>query len=465
GALPGAPRGACARRARGRHRAPRHSRLLALGAHGGAPAEHRRRAGDGHAHGGACAPPRARHDGDVRRLPAPRGALRHPANARGGHPLPAGHPGAPGLPVQFLGRRRQHARHLGVPYHEPDDDLLAGCGERPALRRGAQRVARSRLAVPREPADVPALPGRPDLRGGVLHLHVGGAARELALPQAARRPRPGSGPRRLHRLDADAGAGPVRHAPDDGRRGRRRLDAPRPGHGRRRPRRRRADLMRFRTRALMLTWAPYSGRSEGLAQHLGIRNYFVHYLAFQRPWVAPVKYPLQAATTLRILQRERPAVVLVQNPPPVAPLLAALYSAAIGAGFIVDSHSQVLLVRRWRWTLPLQRWLARRALTTIVTNEHLAAIIRGWDAPVLVAGDPPIAVPPMGPRQPPARFSVVCVCTYGDDEPIGEVLAAARRLPDVRFALTGNTKYARPEWLADPPPNVEFTGFVPLDEY
>ncbi|HZS02034.1 MAG TPA: glycosyltransferase [Chloroflexota bacterium] len=223
--------------------------------------------------------------------------------------------------------------------------------------------------------------------------------------------------------------------------------------------------MRFRTRALMLTWAPYSGRSEGLAQHLGIRNYFVHYLAFQRPWVAPLKYPLQAMTTLRLLLRERPATVLVQNPPPVAPLLVAMYCAATGAGFIVDSHSQVLLVRRWRWTLPLQRWLARRALTTIVTNEHLAAIIRGWDAPVLVAGDPPIAVPPMGPRQPPARFSVVCVCTYGDDEPIGEVLAAARRLPDVRFALTGNTKYARPEWLADPPPNVEFTGFVPLDEY
>ena len=33
--------------------------------------------------------------------------------------------------------------------------------------------------------------------------------------------------------------------------------------------------------------------------HLGIRNYFVHYLAFQRPWVAPLKYPLQTVATLR----------------------------------------------------------------------------------------------------------------------------------------------------------------------
>ena len=62
-------------------------------------------------------------------------------------------------------------------------------------------------------------------------------------------------------------------------------------------------------------------------------------------------------------RNERPAVVLVQNPPPVAPLLVAMYCAAPGARFIVDSHSQALLVRRWRWTLPLQRWLARRALS------------------------------------------------------------------------------------------------------
>jgi glycosyltransferase involved in cell wall biosynthesis len=47
----------------------------------------------------------------------------------------------------------------------------------------------------------------------------------------------------------------------------------------------------------------------------------------------------------------------------------------------------------------------------------------------------------------------------------GGPVALARALPDVRFALTGNTKYARPEWLANPPPNVEFTGFVPMDEY
>jgi glycosyltransferase involved in cell wall biosynthesis len=215
----------------------------------------------------------------------------------------------------------------------------------------------------------------------------------------------------------------------------------------------------------MITWAPYSGRSEGLAQHLGIRNYFIHYLSFQRPWIAPAKYPLQAAKTLEILLRERPAVVIAQNPPPVAPLVAALYARATGGGFIMDSHSEPFFTRRWKWTLPLQRQLALRALATVVTNEHLASIVRGWGARALIAVDPPIELPPLPPRQPAPQFTVVVVSTFADDEPIDEVLQAARALPDVHFAITGDPAFARPEWLADPPPNVEFTGFLQKAQY
>ncbi len=221
----------------------------------------------------------------------------------------------------------------------------------------------------------------------------------------------------------------------------------------------------FRRRALVVTWAPHSGRSDGLAQHLGTRNYLVHYLAFQRLWAAPLKYPLQAVTTLRVLWRERPAVVLVQNPPIVAPLVVALYARATGAGFIVDTHSQALFVRRWRWTLPIQRWLSRRALATMVTNESNAAVIRRSRARVVIAVDPPVNTPPLGAREPSPQFNVVVVGSFGRDEPTSEVLQAARQVPDVRFAITGNLADARPEWLKDAPPNVEFTGFVPREDY
>jgi glycosyltransferase involved in cell wall biosynthesis len=218
--------------------------------------------------------------------------------------------------------------------------------------------------------------------------------------------------------------------------------------------------MRPRIPAAMISWAPYCGRSEGLAQHLGIRNHFAYHFGFQRPWLAPIKYPLQALTTLRILFRERPAVVLAQNPPPVAPLMAWVYARLTGGQFIMDSHSEPFFIPLWRWSLPLQRWLARRALATVVTNEHLADIVRSWDAPVVVAVDPPISFPPLPAREPADGFSVVVVSTFADDEPIDEILQVARALPGVHFAITGDPAFARPEWLENPPPNVEYTGFL-----
>src|SRR5262249_21220231 len=157
----------------------------------------------------------------------------------------------------------------------------------------------------------------------------------LAVSATAAGPGAGGGAHGVHRLGAHPGTGPPGPPLDDGWRSRRRLGAARPGDPRGHARRRRGGAVQFRTRATMVTWAPHSGRSEGLAKPLGIRSHFVHYLSFQRPWIAPLKSPLQAVQTLRILWRERPAVVLAQTPPVVAPLIAALYAWATGARFIV----------------------------------------------------------------------------------------------------------------------------------
>jgi UDP-N-acetylglucosamine:LPS N-acetylglucosamine transferase len=46
----------------------------------------------------------------------------------------------------------------------------------------------------------------------------------------------------------------------------------------------------------------------------------VHYLSFKRPLQAPLKYVMQTVTTLRILRRERPELVLVAVPPIFAAL-------------------------------------------------------------------------------------------------------------------------------------------------
>jgi glycosyltransferase involved in cell wall biosynthesis len=214
----------------------------------------------------------------------------------------------------------------------------------------------------------------------------------------------------------------------------------------------------------MVTWWPYQAYCAGLAEQLDLPVRWVHYLGFQRPAVAPFKLPLQLARTAWVLWHERPAVVVVQVPPAYAPVVPTLYAAWRGAGVIIDAHSQTFLSRRWRWALPLVRWLARRALAVLVTNEELAATVRAWGARALVAVSPPPAPPPLAPRAPGEAFTVVFPCAFEPDEPVEAVLAAARALPAVRFVLTGNHR-KRPALAAGAPPNVELTGYLPREAF
>ena len=65
---------------------------------------------------------------------------------------------------------------------------------------------------------------------------------------------------------------------------------------------------------LVISWAPYSRMSETFASELGAKSYCIHYLRFQSPPHATVKYILQAVRTLFVLFNERPHAVHVQTP-------------------------------------------------------------------------------------------------------------------------------------------------------
>ncbi len=57
------------------------------------------------------------------------------------------------------------------------------------------------------------------------------------------------------------------------------------------------------------------------------------------------------------------------------------------------------------------------------------------------------------------------VATYAPDEPLEEVVSAARSLPDVCFRITGDTNRENATIPSALPSNVELTGFLSIDEY
>jgi glycosyltransferase involved in cell wall biosynthesis len=221
---------------------------------------------------------------------------------------------------------------------------------------------------------------------------------------------------------------------------------------------------------LWIAWAPHAPRSRRLAAALGAEMRCIHFLAFQRPWLAPCKYPAQAFVTWRLLWRRRPRLVLVQNPPIFAALLVALYARLARGRFIIDAHTGALVGRKWGWSLPLHRWLSRRAQATLVTNAALRDLLqrgRSSGAPVLIVEDPPVELNPAPSDRPPASGArqVVVIATYGPDEPIAALLAAARQLPEVTFAITGDARRLPPSLRAACPRNVQLTGWLSDADY
>ena len=214
-----------------------------------------------------------------------------------------------------------------------------------------------------------------------------------------------------------------------------------------------------------VSWTRYHRRSDQLARHLGAASHFLQYGRHGALASAPLRYAVQAAQTWRLLRRERPDVVLVQNPPIFAVAVAYLYARLHGARYIIDSHTGAFLSPKWRWSLGLHRLLSRRALTTIVTNEHLYSLVRGWGARATVVGFTPndgaVARPfPVG-----GQFNLAVVNTGAEDEPLAAVCEAAARLPEATFYITGDTSRLAAEVGARKPPNCVFTGYLPYEQY
>jgi glycosyltransferase involved in cell wall biosynthesis len=217
-------------------------------------------------------------------------------------------------------------------------------------------------------------------------------------------------------------------------------------------------------RRIFIAWAPHGRRSELLARELGVAVYFIHYLKFQVPYYAPLKYILQSIRTLQVLFAERPEVVFVQNPPFVCSLVVYLYCYLAGAKFVIDHHTDAFSAR-WAWARSIQRFLARRAITNLVTNQHWADMLQAWSAPAFILPDPFVVLPEGDDLTVKPGFNVVFINTFAPDEPLEAVLDAASQLPAVHFYITGDVKKNPAGFLAKLPQNVTFTGFLPDSQY
>ena len=215
---------------------------------------------------------------------------------------------------------------------------------------------------------------------------------------------------------------------------------------------------------IWITWERQR-RSLELAKRLGCE---LHLLETGAPYL--LRALLLGLKTLRILSR-RPGVVYVQNPSILLAALAALMRPALGYVLVVDRHSNFKLHTsrnpwpKWRLFHQLSRYSVPRADLTIVTNQRLAALIQAWGGRPFVLPDP-LPELPQARRRDLGEPTVVCVSSFGTDEPIAEVLSAAGIVGEgLRVVITGNPAKLPEEVKRRAPANVRFSGFLAEEEF
>jgi glycosyltransferase involved in cell wall biosynthesis len=223
----------------------------------------------------------------------------------------------------------------------------------------------------------------------------------------------------------------------------------------------------LRADALFLVWGPpsHGPRSQVFAREIGVEIRFVTSTRRRGAITAPARYASMWIKTMRLLSSRRPRLVFVQSPPTFAVLAVWWYCSRSDARFVVDAHSAAMLARYWTRPASLYRQVARRALATIVTNEHFARRIRQDGGRALVIPDIPTSFPIGDPYPIGDGFHVMVVSSFAPDEPLPAIVSAARELDDVVFHVTGDPRRPGAPARDRLPENVRMTGFLPDPAY
>ena len=213
---------------------------------------------------------------------------------------------------------------------------------------------------------------------------------------------------------------------------------------------------------LAVAWAAQQPRTSGLAAALGGEAAFVTSPLPRRPVTAPLRYAWCAARTWRLLERRRPSCVVVVAPPVVAPLVAAVWCRWRRRPLVVDCHTGTFHSRRWAWARPLYRRLLPRCRAVLAHTHEALELVRRWNAPgLLLPDDLPGPIDASEPR-PDSGVTVLIAGSLDENEPVAEALAAAALLPEVAIRVTGDPALVPPALRESAPPNVTFTGHLPL---
>ncbi|WP_448604861.1 hypothetical protein [Thermoleptolyngbya sp.] len=221
---------------------------------------------------------------------------------------------------------------------------------------------------------------------------------------------------------------------------------------------------------LFIAWVRFQRRIESMEAYFKYESIYIS-VSLKNRFLKPVEYLVKCQKTLAMLWKSDPEVVWIQLPPSPLLYLIRIYKLFVNPKLriVADCHNATF---RKPWlSSPLVISLLNQCEVVIVHNDEVrkAAIVLGiYPERVVVLRD---RVMQTSSEDLPSfldkpRPWILFPCSFGTDEPISQVLEAARQAPNLTFIITGNVERAKGKHdLSSVPENVVFTGFLSKSRY
>lgn len=235
-------------------------------------------------------------------------------------------------------------------------------------------------------------------------------------------------------------------------------------------------------KVLVVAWAQHSIRSKKIAHSLN-SNLFIKGYRSRAKLLSIIKYIRLSINTLDLLQTEKPDVIICQIPPLFLAYFILLYkflTLSSKPDIILDLHTAAFH-KPWTYFGFMNDFLFKKSLYLIVTNKQLLSDIDfRYKHKVLILEDPIFDLPEVKNKNKVSTsqlsyivdnkydksFKIGIICSFAEDEPISEIIASTKQIPNVKFFMSGDYKRIDSNLRDDfTSQNLQYTGFLEYSDF
>ena len=216
---------------------------------------------------------------------------------------------------------------------------------------------------------------------------------------------------------------------------------------------------------LFIAWRVFQRRTESLANKFNLHVEYYYY-----PWEEKSRlhkawsYVYKTIATINDLFRIRPKLIFIQLPPTPVLYIVAAYCQLNGCKLVADCHNAMIYSGWLAW--PFAKTLLRKSDVLIVHNQDVEHYAKKLKLAAITLRDPLPDLSNMDTSELLAHYDlsqgnyIIVPWSFSADEPIRELIQAAKLLPETKFVMTWFAE-KMPEDIRDSlPNNLVLTGYL-----